>query len=74
MVVNDLIEGLYNPPKPLGIVIPKYTRKRDNHTIIFTKNKAINIFKALRKAINKFKAIMNLKQGIFMDPMPYGIT
>ena len=27
--------------------------------------KAINVFKALRKAINKFKASMNLKQGDF---------
>ena len=27
--------------------------------------KAINVFKALRKAINKFKASMNLKQGVF---------
>ena len=28
-------------------------------------NKAINAFKALRKAINKFKTIMNLKLGDF---------
>ena len=27
--------------------------------------KAINVFKALRKAINKFKAIMNIKQRGF---------
>ena len=36
--------------------------------------KAVNIFKALRKVINVFKAIMNLKQEIFVGPMPYGIT
>jgi hypothetical protein len=36
--------------------------------------KVTNKFKALRKAINVFKALMNLKQGIFMGPMPYGIT
>ena len=27
--------------------------------------KALNVFKALRKVINKFKASMNLKQGDF---------
>jgi hypothetical protein len=34
----------------------------------------VNIFKALRKVINVFKAIWNLKQGIFVGSMPYGIT
>jgi hypothetical protein len=38
-------------------------------------NNAMNVFKVLRKAINKFKAIMNLEQrGFFMDLIPYGIT
>jgi hypothetical protein len=35
------------------------------HKCVVNVNKAINIFKALRKAINKFKAIMNLKQRGF---------
>jgi hypothetical protein len=32
--------------------------------------KAINILKALRKAINVFKANMNLKKRFFVGPMP----
>ena len=36
----------------------------DIHNIVNI-NKAINVFKALRKAINKFKASTNLKQGDF---------
>jgi hypothetical protein len=38
-------------------------------------NKAVNIFRTLRKAINKFRTPINLNQmGFFMDLMPYGIT
>jgi hypothetical protein len=36
--------------------------------------KALNVFKALQKIINVFKVIWNLKQGIFVGPIPYGIT
>ena len=37
-------------------------------------NKAINVFKVLRKAINKFKAIMELKAWDFHGSNAYGIT
>jgi hypothetical protein len=51
------------------IITTQYIHKR------IKVNKAINVFKALRKAINKFKANNGLKKhGIFMGPMPYGIT
>ena len=33
--VNMVVKA-YNPPKPLGIVIPKYTGKGDKYNIIFT--------------------------------------
>ena len=42
-----------------GIITTQYIHK------CVKVNKAINVFKALRKAINKLKAIMNLKQRVF---------
>ena len=57
MVVNAPVEVLHNPLRPIGIFTPKSQgekgEKTNNiHNVI---NKAINIFKALRKAINNLK-------------------
>ena len=45
------MEDLCNPPKPLGIVIPKHTGKGDNHNTnihkyVMNVNKTINELKA----------------------------
>jgi hypothetical protein len=50
------------------IITTQYIHKR------IKVNKAINVFKALRKAINKFKAIMDLKTRDFHGSNAYGIT
>ena len=44
------------------------------YNIVNNEIMAINKFKAIRKAINVFRAMISLKQGIFVGPMPYEIT
>jgi hypothetical protein len=56
MVVTASLEVLRTPPKPLNICRTK-TRGKGYSQYIHN-NKVINVFKALRKAINVFKANM----------------
>ena len=60
MIVNAPVEDLHNPPQPIGIFTPKSQRgKRGEinniHNVVNSGIKALNIFKALWKAINVFK-------------------
>jgi hypothetical protein len=63
-IIHHDHSGLSRPfLRGTGIITTQYIHK------CVKVNKAINVFKALWKAINKFKA-----RGIFMDLIPYGIT
>ena len=74
VVVNAPVEVSHDPPRPIGIFTPKSQRGKWENEQYSQRSKAINIFKARRKAINVFKHKWNLRQGVFMGPMPYEIT
>ena len=75
-----LLKDLPKPPIPCGIFMPKSQKGKRGwvnniYNVVNNGIMTINKFKAWREAINVFKAIVEFKaKGVFMGPMPYGIT
>ncbi len=73
-MANASLRSYVNHHDQSGLSRPNYKGKNgDNNNAIYL-NKAIDVFKVLRKAINIFKAIMEFKAWDFHGSNAYGIT